>query len=870
MDAAALLAYFQRVVVVSLKRTPNRLQAFRERLAACDWPFIQPEVFDAIDGRVCLHPPWFGDARMNGAWGCVLPGNRVQGRVLCASKAWYSGEAVEIVTRSGETATLTINHPVLTEHGFVRAGQLHQGKNLLRYCGHIKRPLADNHIQHGPTVIEKVFRSIAEQGVAADRKRSTSIDFYSDGKFIQGDIEVVYPSGPLLDARQTRSQQGPVDNVFLGRHRDFHRLLSHFSAPRLHPNSRTLALSSRRRSPPYLLSLETISQSDARPSQNATYTYTPRESRRTDATGTISNSTRQRIYRFSGLIPRYNLSLAIASEISAISQPCRHSLLPSWNASQVQPSRKCRVGNTDFTRQSISRLPSNISASDFWPPYRECLRLGSGVQLDTRFKEFAFDNPIAEAALASDLRNRFPSDVTLDPIVSVRRFHFVGHVYDLETETGYFIASKRSDTDKSGIIISNCYRSHLNIIEKSVNDGVNRLLILEDDAAPVPDFAAKVARFLEALPADAELTYLGGQVNHYTGHPPKQVNSEVIRPWSVNRLHAFFLSVPGMKKFYRHVTAHNWQPHHHIDHHIEQLSRSGGIVTYAPTNWMVDQAQGFSTIMGQHLRKRTFTRAGRQLPMVVAVLGPYRSGTSAVAGAMHKLGISMGNQFFQGGQAASPKGCFEAKALYDLCLACYPEPKFNEGKPYTARVQLLRQWLNGRGNGGAVIGAKHPKLCLMIPEMLEAWPECRFVAVDRPIEKSIDSLRKLRWWQPPQTAEGLTTRLADTRNRDLAKVPAERVLRLDFDRFMAAPREHLEALATFAEIEPTPEQYDKAIAHLDKTLNHHPEDVPEIASPPSPDERTAPQEPSEAQQPIAPPENLHTNWANTVFDTQSA
>ena len=408
------------------------------------------------------------------------------------------------------------------------------------------------------------------------------------------------------------------------------------------------------------------------------------------------------------------------------------------------------------------------------------------------------------------------------------------------------------------------YRSHLACIERAMNDGIQRLLLLEDDAEPVDGFGARVARFLDALPADAELVYLGGQTNHYQGHPAQSVNAEVIRPWSVNRLHAFFLTAAGMRKAYQHLTTRYWITGHHIDHHLERLSRAGKIKTYAPKEWLVGQAKGYSTILGRHLRERRFDRAGMQLPIVVPVVGPYRGGTSAVAGAMHNLGIPMGNRFFQGGADASPKGCFEAQMLYDLCEKCYPEPEFKEGKPYARRVQLLRQWMLGRTREGAIIGAKHPKLCLMVPEMIEAWPNCQLVVVDRPITKIIDSLRKLGWWSKTVAPEALIGRLVATRDRDLLQVPADRILRLEFDRLMADPRPHLERVADFADIEPTPEQYDLAVAHLDRNLDHHPGTTdPESETPPmGTSSDTVSDETAERGG-----GDIHATWANFVIDT---
>jgi hypothetical protein len=192
-----------------------------------------------------------------------------------------------------------------------------------------------------------------------------------------------------------------------------------------------------------------------------------------------------------------------------------------------------------------------------------------------------------------------------------------------------------------------------------------------------------------------------------------------------------------------------------------------------------------------------------------------------VAGALHHLGILMGHKFIQGDTGHTPKGNFEAQALFDVCQACFPEPTFSGGCDTKGRVKLLHRWAMGRWGDGAVIGAKHPKFCLMLPDLVQAWPGCKLVVVHRPIEKSIDSLRKRGWWAQTVKPEDLIRRLVETRDRDLAHVPAENVCHIDYDAIMAHPQPHLEILAQFAGIEPTPEHYVKATTQLDRTLNHH-------------------------------------------------
>ena len=373
-------------------------------------------------------------------------------------------------------------------------------------------------------------------------------------------------------------------------------------------------------------------------------------------------------------------------------------------------------------------------------------------------------------------------------------------------------------------------RSHLRVIEDALNDeSIQRLLVLEDDAEPIEGFAEKVIPFLEALPDGTEICYMGGQITHKPQNPDR-INDLVMRPESVNRLHAYFLNRSGMAKVYRHLNRWNWHRGEkdaegkwrgasHIDHHIETLSAARQIATYCPTEWLVNQAPGFSEIVNRHLPDRSFAATPKP-PTVIAVLGPYRGGTSAVAGAMHNMGIIMGHKFFGGGQSASPRGCFEAEMLYKLCMACYNEPDFREVASRFQRVDMLRKWAAGRNRDGSVIGAKHPKLCLMVPEMCEAWPNCKFIVCHRDIKHSIASLRKLGWWAKVSPPETLIPRLINARDAALKNVPADRQFHIEYEQLLADPETTLKAVATFAGVEPTPAHYRKATEFLDATMNH--------------------------------------------------
>ena len=340
-----------------------------------------------------------------------------------------------------------------------------------------------------------------------------------------------------------------------------------------------------------------------------------------------------------------------------------------------------------------------------------------------------------------------------------------------------------------------CYRSHLRAIEDAIQDGVESLLLLEDDAEFIPGFATAAPEFMRRVPADWDIVYFGGQ--HLL--PPHQIAGlpGVVRCVNVNRTHAWAISRRAMVEVYRFLNATpRWAseaPGDHIDYRLGRLTQEGKLKVYAPADWLVIQGAGKSDVSLRQLEARSWSpKPERVMPPLVAVVGPFRSGTSAVAGMLEALGVNFGDPYRPGDQA-NPDGYREDRRLRQALLELVTEPDLRRKVDREAIIARLRQWLRNSPRGGTV-GAKHPLLCAVSEEAAAAWPAAKFIVVERPPEESIASLRRLGWW--PEKAEALTKNLRDGAAKLIAAASG-RVRRVSYRELLDDPLVVASDLAKF-------------------------------------------------------------------------
>lgn len=135
---------------------------------------------------------------------CYLPGNFIESNIIGGQKSFYSGKALKIVTRRGETITVTPNHGILSDNGFVSAKYLKIGDNLI--CNRINKNrsirLVDNYIKKKIFAVENVFSSINKLWLS-EKRLIGALDFDKDGEFMNGYVNIIYPEIKLTNRSKT-------------------------------------------------------------------------------------------------------------------------------------------------------------------------------------------------------------------------------------------------------------------------------------------------------------------------------------------------------------------------------------------------------------------------------------------------------------------------------------------------------------------------------------------------------------------------------------------------------------------------------------------------------------------------------------------
>ena len=375
-----------------------------------------------------------------------------------------------------------------------------------------------------------------------------------------------------------------------------------------------------------------------------------------------------------------------------------------------------------------------------------------------------------------------------------------------------------------------CHQSHLRIIENALMDDVESILVLEDDVFFEPDFHETARTFVEYIPDDWEQVYFGGQHLYQRKQAPAKVNEFVIRPFNVNRTHAYALHRRGMSKVYKWLTdyaAHLQHPNHHVDHRLGALHSTGDLKVFAPTRWLAGQFESHSNIKGKVMPTRLWNRhrIEHHDEPFVAVVGLHRSGSSCLAGVLMRLGVHMGDEL--GGY--EPTGGHEAVGLAHLCEKAYPFPstKLNvspQKLEEDLRVHVLRVQNSARKKK-EIAGGKYPHLCAMGNELKSICGKgLRVIHIDRPLVESINSLKsrsaKSHGWlyASDEQSESLQRWLWDCKLQFLETTDH---LSVNYADLLKNPENEISRIIEYLGISPSKSKIAEAACHVQPGLRKH-------------------------------------------------
>ena len=185
----------------------------------------------------------------------------------------------------------------------------------------------------------------------------------------------------------------------------------------------------------------------------------------------------------------------------------------------------------------------------------------------------------------------------------------------------------------------------------------------------------------------------------------------------------------------------------------------------------------------------------------VIVLGCYRTGTSAVAGILHHLGVMMGNEFDKPAKS-NPKGYFEDVEFKDLYS------KLAEGKEVEGIIELL---VKNRELHYPLWGVKDPQLCLLLNKFSPLIKsDQKLISTNRSAEDICKSLSKaIDNGKDPNYFMTLVDYYLTRKSANIENYKHP-ILSVDFEEIQKNPVELVQKIANFINVPIT----QKAIDHV--------------------------------------------------------
>lgn len=317
----------------------------------------------------------------------------VRSGIRAVTKRPFDGELVVIRTAAARTLRCTPNHPILTDRGWLAASLLREGDHVVSDGVCDGESAIGPHDDEIPTRIEEVAEAfLRSRGVSAVPVPVSAVDFHGDA--VDGDVAVVGTDCDLEPRAHPALLKEPRELLLVVRHPPI-----------------WVPLSGERSAGKHLRAVRS-------PALRSVCRCREREAL---ARGEPSH-------------PRELLLTPVAGTPTAPPQESPHGL---WRAAEAECAGDAGSADAGIEHPQSSRAH----------PHRDRASIDSRTE-NAALRESSSDDAAADAVLASKIREGLAGPVFLDEIVHVHREPFAGHVFNLETETGFYVAN--------GVIVHNC------------------------------------------------------------------------------------------------------------------------------------------------------------------------------------------------------------------------------------------------------------------------------------------------------------------------------------------------------------------------------------------------------------------------------
>lgn len=329
---------------------------------------------------------------------CVV-GETVIRSAFPASKVfrrWYEGAIVEIVDSRGNKLAVTPNHPVLTEAGWVPAGDVCVGDSISCRVESEHVCVSGDYIEDTPPTAEKIYESAIEMRIARYACQGGDSDFHGDG--FPSEVDIVFVEGELLGEESVVS-----------------------------------ALSEKFRKPLF---------SGPLPADGSFV----EGGKGSHSLGAGCKSSDGGVGAAGKCGPLGRASLA-HDDCERVSDPS------CFNAGLSETSSQKLAGYAKFGGETLDALPASVPGTNLLDVVdvdaaRVISPRGHPSRVDAPGFELLPKSLLVNADHLRDLADGTPLRMETSSVVDVRLGYFSGHVYNLQTDSGWYTAN--------GVTLSNC------------------------------------------------------------------------------------------------------------------------------------------------------------------------------------------------------------------------------------------------------------------------------------------------------------------------------------------------------------------------------------------------------------------------------